>query len=368
MRKFFKRFHKWLAIPAGLIISITCLSGAILVFQQEILELCNPEHYFVKEAKEQPIPLGQLIPIVNTQLDSTTVSDVRIFSDPFRTYTMTLSDGFRESIFVNPYTGEITGSYKARESAFWTVMSIHRWLMDGSRTWGKYTVGIATLLFAFILISGFFLWIPRSKKKLKNYFTIKTKSGRKRLFYDLHNVLGFYAGLVLLVCALTGLMWSFEWYRNGVFKIFGTEAPAQRAHTRGGDKPDSEKKKKEINTIHWQTILSALQVSNPGYEYIRVQDGAATIHMASSFRSRATDKYDFDKKTGEITKVTLYEQQSKTTQIWGFAYSLHVGNYWGMWSKIFTFIAAMIGASLPITGYYLFFVKKKKKKKKADRE
>lgn len=362
MRKIFKRLHKWLAIPVGFIISITCLSGAILVFQDEILEVYYPDHYFVKDVKENRIPLDQLIPMVNSQLTDNSIADVKVSSDPKRTYIVTLSEGTRVSAFVDPYTAKITGQYEPRESFFWTVMSIHRWLMDGSRTWGKYTVGIATLLFAFILISGFILWVPRSKKKLKNYFTIKTTAGRKRLFYDLHNVLGFYAGLILLVCALTGLMWSFEWYRNGVFKIFGAEAPTQRAH--GRNNANEKKEKKEINTLYWQDVLNTIQTSNPDYEYIRIQDGSATVHLASSFRSRANDKYDFDKKTGQISKITLYEQQAKTSQIWGFVYSLHVGNYWGIYSKILTFIAALIGASLPITGYYLFFVKRNKKKQR----
>ncbi|WP_165044220.1 PepSY domain-containing protein [Dysgonomonas sp. ZJ709] len=364
MRKFFRRFHKWLALPVGLIISITCLTGAILVFQDEILEACNPHHYFIEEVKGSPIPLNELVPIVDAQLKDNTVSDVKVSSDPNRTYTMTLAEGFRVVAFVNPYTGEVVGKYEPRESFFWTIMSLHRWLMDGSRTWGKYTVGISTILLAFILVSGAVLWMPKSKnkgkKKWKGRFTIKTRSGRKRLFYDLHNVLGMYACLILLVCALTGLMWSFEWYRLAVFTAFGVEEPSERPRTHGGEK----KEKPAVNPTHWQSVFEEVKVANPDYEYIRVQDGTSLVHLKSSAVSRANDKYDFDKKTGQIKKVTLYKDQAKTTRIWGWAYSLHVGNYWGVWSKILTCLASLIGASLPLTGYYLFYVKRKKRKKK----
>ena len=41
--------------------------------------------------------------------------------------------------------------------------------------------------------------------------------------FDLHSVLGLYAALILLVCALTGLMWSFQWYRDIVSFIFDAE-------------------------------------------------------------------------------------------------------------------------------------------------
>lgn len=363
MRKFFKILHKWLSIPVGIIVTIVCLSGAILVFQDEILELANPGHYFVKEVKGEPIPLGELIPMVNSQLDSSTVSAVRISADPKRTYTMTQKDGFRISIFVDQYTGKVTGFYSFRDHPFFIVMSVHRWLMDGTHTWGKYIVGWSTLIFGIILISGMVLWFPREFRKSR--FKIQFRKGKKRLWHDLHNVLGAYACIVLLLCTVSGLMWSFEWYRNGVFKIFGAEIPQNSGHGGGGgQRGGNEKKVEKLNTANWQTIYEYLSNTNPDFEYIRVQDGSAVVHLKSAPTSRATDQYNFDKNTGDITKSTLYVDQPKSTKIWGWMYALHVGNYWGIWSKIFTFIFALTGASLPITGYYIFFMKRKRKRKK----
>lgn len=365
MRPFLKKLHKWLSLPVGIIITIVCLTGAILVFQDEILELSNPSHYFVGEVKEKPMPLEELIPKVNAQLDSNSVASVQISDDPKRTYRMTLAEGFRITAFVNQYTGEVTGMYKFQESPFYTIMVLHRWLMDGSRTWGKYTVGISTLIFVFILISGVIVWMP--KRWNRSRFKIQFRKGRKRLFYDMHNVLGVYACLVLLICALTGMVWSFEWYRNGLFRLFGVEVAESGGHgggrgARGGGRGGQQEEKKELNVANWQTVFNSLQASNPDYEYIRVQDGSAAVHLKSSVTSRATDQYKFDKKTGEIISTTLFKDQEGTTKIWAWVYSLHVGNYWRIWSKIFTCIFALIGASLPLTGYYIFFVKRKNKK------
>lgn len=361
MRIFLKKLHKWLSIPVGIIITIVCLTGAILVFQDEIQELSNPSHYFIKDIKGSPIPLEELIPKVNAQLDNNSVSGVQLSDDPARTYRMTLTEGFRVTAFVNQYTGEVTGIYKFQESPFYTIMTLHRWLMDGSRTWGKYTVGISTLIFVFILITGFIVWMPRRWNRSR--FKVQLKKGKKRLFYDMHNVLGAYACLVLLICALTGMVWSFEWYRNGVFKLFGAEVTQSGGHGGGnrGGRDGQKKEKKEINVAGWQTVFNSLKESNPGYEYIRVQDGSAAVHLKSSVTSRATDQYKFDKRTGDITETILFKDQEKTTRIWAWVYSLHVGNYWGIWSKIFTCIFSLIGASLPITGYYMFFVKRKSK-------
>ncbi|MDR1884240.1 MAG: PepSY domain-containing protein [Prevotella sp.] len=362
MRVFLKKLHKWLSIPAGIIITIVCLTGAILVFQDEILELSNPSRYFARDVKDTPIPLAELIPMVNAQLDGNSVASVQISHDPGRTYTMALKEGFRISAFVNQYTGKITGMYKFRESPFFTIMSLHRWLLDGSRTWGKYTVGISTLIFVFILVSGFIVWTPRRMNKSR--FKIQLRKGRKRLFHDLHNVLGIYACLALLVCALTGMMWTFEWYRNGVFKLFGAEVPQEQGHggdNRGGQ--GKEEKKEEPNIANWEKVLNTLRSANPDYEYVRLQDGSAAVHLKSSMASRATDKYDFDKNTGEITGTKLFKDQEKAAKIRAWVYTLHVGNYWNILSKIFTCFFSLAGASLPVTGYCIFFVKRRGKAK-----
>lgn len=113
------------------------------------------------------------------------------------------------------------GYESIRESPLMIVMKLHRWLMDDTRTTGKMIVGISTLFFIFILISGLTVYWPRKWKKSR--LTIEHQRGKRRFMFDLHSVLGFYGALILLVCALTGLMWSFQWYRDVVSFIFDVE-------------------------------------------------------------------------------------------------------------------------------------------------
>jgi len=362
-RRFFKKVHLWLSIPTGLIIFIVCLTGAILSFDTEILEAYYPERYFVKEVKTDKIPLEELVPILNNQLENNTVASIKVTSDPKRTYTATLTEGFRVSAFVDPYTGELTDIYYFQEGFFYKMMTLHRWLMDGTRTWGKYTVGITTLLFVFILISGIVWWVPSDKKKLKSRFFIKTKSGAKRLFHDLHVSLGIYVFIFLLVCSLTGLMWSFEWYRNGVSKLFGAEIPKEQrgggSHGRGGGK----KEKKSVDYQNWQIAYNNLQQKVSNNKYITIGDGTATILADDAPHLRATDKYSFDSSSGEITKTALYSDDNSTSKIMTWAYAFHIGAVGGIFVRILTCLACLIGATLPLTGYYIFYIKGKKKKR-----
>ena len=102
------------------------------------------------------------------------------------------------------------------------MRKLHRWLMDvppqkGDKTVGKTIVGVTTLVFVAILISGVVIWIPQTKKALKNRLQVSCNKGWRRFWYDSHVSLGFYTTLFLLVMALTGLTWSFTWYRTAVY-------------------------------------------------------------------------------------------------------------------------------------------------------
>lgn len=354
-----KTLHKWLSIPLGIILFVICITGAMLVFQKEILELSNPHHYRIKKVSGNPIPLDRLIPMVNAQLEDNSVASVEVSKEPNKTYKMSLTEGFRVTAFVNQYTGEVVGQYAVREHAFFSIMSMHRWLMDGTRTWGKYIVGWSTLLFVFIVITGFFY---RNKRSKDNY-VIHFNKGTKRMIFGLHNTLGVYASLVLIICALSGLMWSFDWFRNGVFTVFGAPAEEQQSgnNRRGGD---GKKEKATINYVSWQSALENVLAEDSDYDYVKISNGAVSAHPDNTYRTRVQDKITFDKNTGEIKKTVLFEDQDVKSRVWAWAYSLHVGDYWGIWSKILTFIVCLIGASLPITGYYMTIKRWKEKRRK----
>ena len=182
----------WLSVPFGIIITLICFSGAMLVFENEVNELMWPELYFVKQVEAAPLPVDQLLEKVAATLpDDVSVSGVSISSDPERTYQVSLSKPRRSSVYVDQYTGEITG--KNQRSGFFAFMfRMHRWLLDSMNPggegifWGKMIVGVSTLMFVVVLISGIIVWWPRTRKALKNSLKISGTKGWKRFWYDLH--------------------------------------------------------------------------------------------------------------------------------------------------------------------------------------
>ena len=379
MRKLFAKIHLWLSIPFGIIIAIVCLTGAILVFETEILEICYPSRYFVKEVKGEPLPPAALLNAARQQLpDSVKINGLRVMQDPKRTYQVVLP-GKKAAAFINPYTAEITGIDDG-QGFFMQMMRLHRWLLDtykrdGSFALGKAVVGYSTLVLAFILISGLVIWYPRNKKALKNRLKIKTKAGWYRFFYDLHVSGGFYATLLLLVLTLTGLTWSFGWYRDAFYTVFGVETAQTQGHTqapassdlkgKSGERGTRERGSKEkiTNYTQWATVLADLQNRYPRYNSITIQDGSATVSAAQYGNTRGSDRYIFDPANGEITDVQLYKDLPNSGKIRGWIYSVHVGSWGGLTTRILSCLVSFLGAVFAITGYY-FWIKKKIRKKK----
>ena len=52
MRKIFLKIHRWLGLAFGVIISIICLTGAVIVFQDEIKEAINADIRHVEDKGE----------------------------------------------------------------------------------------------------------------------------------------------------------------------------------------------------------------------------------------------------------------------------------------------------------------------------
>ena len=365
MKKIFRQIHLWLSVPFGLIISLICFSGAMLVFENEVMELVRHELYYVKKVETVSLPVDRLLEEVELMLpDSVSVTGINVFSDPERAWQVNLSKPRRASMYVDQYTGEIKGKYE-RPAFFVTMFRLHRWLLDSMKAdggvfWGKMIVGVSTLLFVVVLISGIVIWWPRTRKALKNSLRISVGRGFRRFWYDLHVAGGMYALFFLLAMALTGLTWSFGWYRTGFYKVFGVEVQQGGAHggvtQRGGKGGDQSGKNVSHSSSYvcWQQVYEQLALNNPGYKQITLSDGAANVSFNTFGNQRASDRYKFNPHSGKIDKVVLYKDAEKAGKIRGWIYSVHVGSWGGMLTRLLTFIAALIGATLPLTGYYLW--------------
>lgn len=406
MKNIFRKLHLWLSVPFGLVIVVTCFTGAMLVFEKEITALCCRDMAIV-EPIDEPLSIDVLAEKVTATMPSgTEISGVTVTEEKEEAWIVNISEPRSATLYVNQYTGEVLGE-KERLPFFQTVLRLHRWLLDtrpadGGVYWGKMVVGTSTIAFVVILLSGLILWWPRNRKMLKNRLQVVLKKGKNRFWYDLHVAGGFYALLFLLAMALTGLTWSFEWYRNGFYSVFGANdspvaktvtvenSPAVKfTSTKAADSAKSHAATDAVTTATasswnsegvtgatvtssgrneslytaWNRAFDAVADKYPSYSQITVSAGEISVRLAGCGNQRASDKYMFDERSGELLSASLYENNSSQSKLRGWIYSIHVGSWGGTATRVLAFLAALLGAALPLTGYY-FWIRKLYYKKK----
>lgn len=369
LKKFINDIHLWLGLGSGIILFLVCFSGTILVFEHEIKDAFSDE--FRIEKKPQKLSVDTLVLALKNN-NQGVVSSVKIPSDDLKAYSFRVKKDPKQrrgtTILVNPYTAEIKQVEKSSADAFLSTMfRLHRWLLLDTKI-GRPIVGVATIIFILLAISGIVLWFPKKLKwkYIKQGLKIKTKANLKRINYDLHNTLGFYACIFLIIMSITGLCWSFTSYRSGLSTLIGA-----KVFNRTSPKLDV-KNRIEDKTISYN---QAVAIANTTLNY----SGDLSINFPSKrnnyFSISKANKANWSPVTsdklylstsGEILDVQYFKDKPLNVQFASLIKPIHTGEIFGNISKIIYFLACLIATSLPITGTIIWLNKLKKKKKKKD--
>ena len=191
----------------------------MIEFAGEFSEWAYHDRYEAHVTRQGRLPLPVLMQRVQPHLaPGVTVTGVSIPTDSTRNYEFSLSAPPRTEWLVDPYTGRVAGE-KEHLPFFETMFKLHRWLLDFPHEgegiwWGKLIVGVSTLMFLFVLISGLIAFWPRTTRGLRKQLTIHLRRGRHRRWFDLHTIGGAYAFVLLLAMAATGLTVVFRLVQN----------------------------------------------------------------------------------------------------------------------------------------------------------
>lgn len=180
--------------------------------------------------------------------------------------------------------------------------------------------------------------------------TVTARLGRHRLWRSLHCAGGVYVAVLLLAMSLTGLTWSFRWYNAAFYKLFGVENTG-----RGGHSPAKAEREGSRGYASWQAALDGAKAICPYFRQITVSHGTLKVSSARHGNTRATDTYTFHPATGRLLGARLYADADRRGKLRGWIYSVHVGSFGGLTTRVLWFVAALLGALLPLTGYYLWY-------------
>jgi sulfite reductase (NADPH) flavoprotein alpha-component len=370
-KKVFFQIHWFLGITAGLILSLMGVTGAIYSYEPQILKWINQDSYVVEVAQSPKLTPAQLYQHFNQQQPEIEINSITIASDPAASSTVNIKkEGARRgyNMMVNPYTAEVLPEIKGRDTLQF-IQRLHRNLTAGE--FGAQITGASTLMLIFFVLSGLYLRFPK-KHTFKQWFFIKPKLKGRNFIWDLHAVVGTWVVIFYLLFACTGLYWSYDWWRAGMFKVMGVEQPQRNQQH---NEPRNRKHKEEglstqqVNTILTQTWTgvnaqigreySTLTLNIPKRDDAKVEVSFVDI-IPQHERARNQAVYNYQDK--QFEKFELYEDKKLNEKIMSSMLPVHRGSFFG---STYQFIAMLASLTMPlffVTGWMLYLKRRKQKK------
>ncbi len=348
IRKLLRNLHLFLGLSSSIIIFTVASTGCIYAFEEEIRNAIYQHLFYVNKSKGKSISIETAMGIAKAKYPKEKIKNVRIKSGSNSSYEIILKN--KLSVYIDPFTGEFLGELNKDKDFFGTVLKIHRSLLLDD--FGKKITGVSALIFIFMLISGIVIWWPRNMKLLKHKFFISSKSPSFKMTYDMHSVLGFYASWIIIFTAITGTIWSFKWVEKSMYWMSGSVKEERKLHSES----TQDKKTFPVNTAY---LLLASQFPNKIECFISLPEDSIGVfrfsfHQENNSFFKKTDHYVFDKNNYQLLRASLYNFSSLGDKIKATNLNIHTGKIFGLFGKVIVFLAALVTASLPITGFMMW--------------
>ncbi|EKU39174.1 MULTISPECIES: PepSY domain-containing protein [Acinetobacter] len=383
-KKILFQIHWFLGITAGLILSIMGVTGAIYSYDQQILKWVNSDSYVVQAENTSKLTPAQLYQHFHTTQPEIKINSITIAKDPTSSSVVNIEkEGERRgyNMMVNPYNAQVLPDVKGRKLLL-LIQQIHRNLTAGEV--GKQITGACALMLIYFVLSGLYLRWPK-KHSARQWLAVKPKLKGRNFIWDLHAVVGTWVIVFYLLFACTGLYWSYDWWRSGMFKVMGVEQPKPQGHgttpqNRGmqqGKQSDRNKDKKSEPQLDNTQLITALNQTWSGFNS-QVGRGYSTLTLnlpkkddgkvelsfvdATPQHERARNQAIYNYQTGNIEKMELYEDKKLNQKIMSSMLPVHRGSFFG---PIYQFVAMLASLAMPlflVTGWMLYLKRRKQKK------
>lgn len=355
--------HLWLGLITGIIVFILSVTGAILVFEQELKPIVYSWQRAPRPSMAEYVPPSQLYRTAQTVVPDKHIISVWYHGHGKAAHVSLESDSV---LWVNPYTG--AAQALVDHDDFFHIMKdghVYLWLPPQI---GQQVTVWSTLIFFLLLVTGIVLWWPKRWNRVEKNkaFKIKWNAKWKRLNYDLHNVLGFYSLILALVFAFTALMMGFGWLRSTVYWTLsggGERVRVSRAAVHSDTTVVSSMNFLQKSDVAFMKGMGEIAAFNKDQIIVsfphKPQDN---IYVCTDmYKGDWRDVY-LDQNTFETLPSSAARRDQLKAADWMMRnnYGLHVGETGGMFTKILYFLGCAVCASLPLTGFIVWWQKGKK--------
>jgi uncharacterized iron-regulated membrane protein len=357
IRKVLFWLHLATGVTAGVVIFIMSFTGTALALQPQILAwIERGERVIHVPAGAVRLSPAVLLERVRAQRPGATVTALTIEREPSLAATVTFVPA--STVFVNPYTGDITGVVQQTGARrfFRTMTDWHRWLAreGDERVAARWVTGIANAAFLGLAVTGLVLWWPRvwtaASVRAVTFFR-RGVSGRARDF-NWHNVIGFWCAPVLVVLTFSGMAISFPKMYDVIYAVTGMTRPPAAAPAPSNPVPQP------VHGINQMWATAEQQLPSWRSIAMRVPQAAGqpvtfTINDLETTNAMARSTLTMNATTGAVIKWDPYNNQPAGQRLRTWLRFGHTGEVWGLTGQLIAGLASAGGCVLVYTSFAL---------------
>ncbi len=409
LRKLLFWTHLVCGLAAGIVIAFLCLTGIAFAFEHEILEYIDrdvarvevpstpqsgsgvppefstpprgagftpaipssaapaPSTVHSSPSTVAPLPLSALLASVTAQRPDFKTTTVLAPRDPTAAYTFIAGrDG---ELYVNPYTGvAVEPRSHTAHDILHGLIYLHRWFAFSNQPplVGRLITGIANLVLLVLCLTGLWLWFPRrlAARFLRPllWFVPAYRGKARDLIW--HNVLGFWSLPIVLVLVLTGVVISFGWAHDLLFRAFGEKPPIHRdgRMLATPPKPLPAPPTPDAPPLPLDTIHAQLLAAYPRAESIAftlpptgpvTKPLAVAVFEPAAFSTRGRIQLELDPWRGDLLSQVGWADRSPGLRARIWVRFLHTGEALGLAGKILASLASLALLIVVWTGFAL---------------
>ncbi|MDH2342768.1 PepSY-associated TM helix domain-containing protein [Bradyrhizobium sp. SSUT77] len=362
--------HSIAGLVLALLLTLIALTGAIVSFEDEIVDHLNAGIMQIAPRQAPPLMPDELVARLKAAQDVGRVAAVTLSSDPSAAVRVRFGrdeqGGRPASLYVDPYDARVLGSPRGEEF-FATVRRLHRWLLipGDAKGWGRQITGVAALGLIAMLVSGLVLRWPRRAGSVTMWLKPNLGLSGRGLHRSLHAVIGTWVLPVYLVMTLTGLWYSFDWYKDGaVWLLSRPQATAAKMPPKAPRASGRAEQAQPIGFDHAWTTVQREEGSRFSKALLTLPAGPGTVIRIRSWGKDSTldttrDEFHIDAVTGQMLSAERYADKTLGEKVIANVLDIHRGAFLGWPGKLAFMLAAALMPLFSVTGVLLYLSRRK---------
>lgn len=349
-----------LCIPFVLWLSAT---GAVYLFKPQIESWLDRPYANLAVSGEMLAPAA----IAEAATDAVPGSVLQRYQLPDRgndARQIVVGEGAVETrVYVHPASGEVLHVVQEEERLMAVVFRLHGELLAGR--FGSTLVEIAASWTIVLLLTGMFLWWPRSGSKTAGTLYPRVSAQGRTFWRDVHAVTALWVSVFALFLIFSGLPWAKNWgsYLTAIREITGTTAGQQDWSAGSGSDAALRAAKDaqvratmnahaghEAMAAHHGTVLAPLDNVFPAAQKLGLAppveitpptsnvSGWTVVSNAPNRISRETYRLD---ESGNVLNREVFADRHWIDQVVGIGIAIHEGAMFGVVNQLVSLLTVL---------------------------